>query len=150
MVIRHIVLRHLADIFDDLLADHICAESLLQQHIAAVFFVCQDAFDNGDRPIGRAKDGLDLVSFQPVLQIAQAGSALVSLIDLAHHFGLLRDDVELAVCIFFVTVKPVAWNFERPDLCMHLSATPDVTGDGLAFGLRHCAVHRNHEFAVWL
>ena len=121
----------------------------MQQHIAAVFFVGQDAFDNGDRPIGRAKDGLDLVFLQPVLQIAQAGAALVSLIDLAHHFGLLRDDAELAVCIFFVTVKPVAWNFERPDLCMHLSATPDVAGNGFAFGLRHCAVHRNHEFAVW-
>ena len=51
MVIGHIILRHLTDIFDDLLADHIRAEGLLQQHIAAVFFICQNAFDNGDRPV---------------------------------------------------------------------------------------------------
>ena len=32
---------------------------------------------------------------------------------------------------------------------MHLPPTPDVAGDGFAFRLRHRAVHRDHEFAVW-
>ena len=149
MVIWHIVLRHLTNIFDDLLADHICTEGLLQQHVAAVLFIGQDAFYNGDRPVGCAKDGFDLISFQPVLQIAQACAVLVSLIDLAHHLGLLWDNTEFAVCIFFVAVKPVTGDFERSDLCVHLSAAPDVAGNGLAFGLRHRAVHRNHKFAVW-
>ena len=31
---------------------------------------------------------------------------------------------------------------------MHLPAAPDVAGNGFAFGLRHRAVHGDHEFAV--
>ena len=45
MVVRHIVLRHLTDVFDDLLADDICPECFLEQNVAAVFFICQDALD---------------------------------------------------------------------------------------------------------
>ena len=147
-MVWHIVLGHLTNILHNFLADYVCAEGLLQQHVAAVFFIGQDSFDRGHRPFFCAKDSLDVIALQPVLQVPQAGAALISLVDFAHDFCLLWDDAELAVCIFFVTVKPVAWNFERSDLCMHLSAAPDVAGNGLALGLRHRAVHRNHKFTV--
>ena len=45
MMVRHIVLRHLTDVFNDLLADHICAERFLEQDIATVFLIRQDALD---------------------------------------------------------------------------------------------------------
>ena len=45
MVVRHIVLRHLSNIFDNLLADDVCPECFLKQHVAAVFFICQDTLD---------------------------------------------------------------------------------------------------------
>ena len=82
------------------------------------------------------------------MQISQAGAALISLVEFAHDFCLLRYDAEFALCVFFVSIKSIAWNLERSNFCVHLPAAPDVAGDGFAFGLRHCAVHRNHKFAV--
>ena len=46
MMVWHVVLCHLPDVSDDLFADHIGTEGLLQQHVAAVFFVGQDSFDD--------------------------------------------------------------------------------------------------------
>ena len=82
------------------------------------------------------------------MQIAQAGAALISLVEFAHDFCLFWYDAEFAICIFFVSIEPVARDFQCSDLCVHLLAAPDVAGDGFTFGLRHRAVHRDHEFAV--
>ena len=82
------------------------------------------------------------------MQIAQAGAALISLVEFAHNFCLFWYDAEFALCVFFISVKPVTGHLERSDFCVHLLAAPDVAGDGLAFGLCHCAVHRDHELAV--
>ena len=90
----------------------------------------------------------DLIFLQPVLQIAQAGAALISLVEFAHDFCLFWYDAEFAICIFFVSIEPVARDFQCSDLCVHLLAAPDVAGDGFTFGLRHRAVHRDHKFAV--
>ena len=82
------------------------------------------------------------------MQISQAGAALISLVEFAHDFGLFWYDAEFALCVFFISIKPVTGNLERSDFCVHLPTTPDIAGNGLAFGLRHCAVHGDHEFAV--
>ena len=90
----------------------------------------------------------DLIFFQPVLQISQAGAALISLVEFAHDFCLFRYDAEFAICVFFVSIKPITGNLERSNFCVHLPPAPDVAGDGFAFRLRHRAVHRDHKFAV--
>ena len=139
---------HLTDIFYDFLADHICPECFLEQNVAAVLLIRQDALDGCRCPFGFPKNRFDLIFFQPVLQIAQAGAALISLVEFAHDFCLLRYDAEFALCVFFISVKSVTGNLERSNFCVHLSPTPDVAGNGLALGLRHRAVHRNHKFTV--
>lgn len=89
-----------------------------------------------------------MIAFQPVLQVSQAGTVLVSLVDFSYHLCLLRDDAEFFVFIFFIPIESVAGNLERPDVCVHLPTAPDVAGDGFAFGLRHRTIHRDHELAV--
>ena len=96
-----------------------------------------------------AKDGLDLVCFQPVFQAAQTGPGEVPPVKLAHDFCLFCYDAEFVVRVFFVSAEPMAGDLQRPDLCVHLLAAANVAGDGLAFGLRHRAVHRDHKFTVW-
>ena len=149
VMVRHIILRHLSDILDDLFADHICPKSFLKQNVTAVLFVRQDALDGCRCPFRFSKNRFDLIFFQPVLQISQAGAALISLVEFAHGLCLFWYDTEFAICVFFVSIKPVTGNLERSDFCVHLPTTPDIAGNGFAFGLRHCAVHRNHKFAVW-
>ena len=100
-------------------------------------------------PFGFPENRFDLIFLQPVLQISQAGAALISLVEFAHDFCLLWYDAEFAICVFFISVKPVTGNLKRSNLCVHLPPAPDVAGDGFAFGLCHRAVHRNHKFAVW-
>ena len=148
MVVRHIVLRHLSNVFDNLLADDVCPECFLKQHVAAIFFICQDTLDGCRCPFRFSENRFDLIFFQPVLQISQAGTALISLVEFAHDFCLLWYDAEFAVCVFFVSIKPVTGNPERSDFCVHLPTTPDIAGNGFAFGLRHCAVHGDHKLAV--
>lgn len=65
-----------------------------------------------------------------VIQVSQAGTVLVSLVDFSYHLCLLRDDAEFFVFIFFIPIESVAGNLERPDVCVHLPAAPDVAGDG--------------------
>ena len=148
MVVGHIKLLELPGVLDDLLADDIRTEGLLNQHIAAVFFVHQDAFDGADGPFLRTKCGFDLICFQPVFQAAKAGTAHVSLIDLAYHLCLLRNGMNFPFLILFIGVQPIAGDLQGSDLRVHLFAAPDVTGDGFAFGLRHRAVHGDHELAL--
>ena len=50
VVVLNQIFRKLPGVFDDLLADNVRAERFLQQHIAAVFFICQDALDRCCRP----------------------------------------------------------------------------------------------------
>ena len=148
VVVGHIKLLELPGVLDDLLADDIRTEGLLNQHIAAVFFVHQDAFDGADGPFLRTKCGFDLICFQPVFQAAKAGTAHVSLIDLAYHLCLLRNGMNFPFLILFIGVQPIAGDLQGSDLRVHLFAAPDVTGDGFAFGLRHRAVHGDHKFTV--
>jgi len=148
VVVWHIILRHLTNVLNDLLADHICAECFLKQHVAAVFFIRQDTLDGCRCPFRFSENRFDLTFLQPVLQISQAGAALISLVEFAHNFCLLWDDAEFSICVFFITIKPVTGNLESSDFRVHLPPAPDVAGDGFAFRLRHRAVHRNHKFAV--
>ena len=148
MVVRHIVLRHLSNVFDNLLADDVCPECFLKQHVAAIFFICQDTLDGCRCPFGFSENRFDLIFFQPVLQISQAGAALISLVEFTHDFCLFWYDAEFAICIFFVSIEPVARDFQCSDLCVHLLAAPDVAGDGFTFGLRHRTVHGDHKFTV--
>ena len=67
MVVRHIVLRHLSNVFDNLLADHICPECFLEQDIAAVFLICKDALDGCRCPFRFSENRFDLTFLQPVL-----------------------------------------------------------------------------------
>ena len=105
MVIGHIVLRHLTDVLNDLLADDICPECFLEQNVAAVLLIRQDALDGCRCPFGFPENRFDLIFFQPVLQISQAGAALISLVEFTHDFCLLWYDAEFALCVFFIRYK---------------------------------------------
>ena len=70
--------RKLACILDGLAVDKVLPEGLLHQHIAAVFFILQDAADAGDGPLRGILGALDALLFQFPFDHPQAGSGEIA------------------------------------------------------------------------
>ena len=104
VVVLDQVFRKLPGVFDHFLADNVRAERLLQQHIAAVFFVCQDTLDGGDRPCCAACHGRLLSVLQPVFEFPKACAGQIARVKLPHDLGLLRNRRRLSVRALFIRI----------------------------------------------
>ena len=148
MAVLDQVLGELSGIADDLLADAVLNEGLLEQGVAAVFFIGQDAFDRTERPLRFSVHVEDVLGFQPVLDLTEAGSGDIAVVDLPDHLGLFRDDLRPAITAFLIGVPALV-------LITHLSlphgladAPDDVPGDGFALRLGESAQDGNEHLAV--
>ena len=104
MVIFNEVHGKLACILDGLAVDKVLPEGLLHQHIAAVFFILQNAADAGDGPLRGILEALDTLLFQFIFDHPQTGSGEIALIEPSDDFGLFRNDLRLAILTFAVAV----------------------------------------------
>ena len=88
------------------------------------------------------------------MQISQAGTALISLVEFAHDFGLFWYDAEFALCVFFISIKPVTGNLERSDFRVHLPADTLPVLKGLNFDEKDAFIiettPRNDSICYWI
>ena len=104
MVVLDQILGKLPGVFDNFLADNVCAERLLQQHIAAVFFVRQDTLNGGDRPCRAACHGRLLSMFQPIFEFPEACTGKIARVKLPNDLGLRWNGNWFAVRALFIRI----------------------------------------------
>jgi hypothetical protein len=104
MMVLYQVHGELPGVPNDLFADAIADIGLLEQHIAAIFFVGQDTANGCDGPVRSSRRVGDAVFLQALLDHPKTGSGEISVIDIPHYLGLIRNDFGVAVLTFFIGV----------------------------------------------
>ena len=150
MAVLDQVLGELSGVADDLLADAVLNEGLLEQSITAIFFIGQDALDHTERPLWLSIHIEDVLCLQSLLDLPEAGPGEISVIDLPDHLSLFRDDLRPAIGTFPVGVPAFV-------LIGHLSlphgladAPDDVAGNGFALRLGEGAQNGDEHLTVRL
>ena len=141
-------LGELPGVLDDLFADAVLDEGLLQEHVAAVFLILQDGLQPGDIPGRLAGDVGHTVRLQPGLEGAEGISGQVAVIDKADSFRLVRHDLRLAVFTLHIAQEPLV--LDDGPACFHclMFSPAHVFADALAFGLGEGSVEGDEEFAL--
>ena len=135
MVIFNEVHGKLACILDGLAVDKVLPEGLLHQHIAAVFFILQDAADAGDGPLWGILEALDALLLQFLFDHPQTGPGEITLIEPSDNFRLFRNDLRLTILTLAVAIQ--LFILDAHFSGFHGTAfTPcDIGGDGFTFRL---------------
>ena len=148
VVSLHIVLRDFTFVFLLLLRQVIDREALLQQGIAFVLLVTEDAPDCGNAPLVLAARCLDSLSGE-LLRDAVVGLAREEhIINAPDDLGLLRIDHQLAVGSTVIAEEPVKRDCDLA-VCKPLSLSPcAVLGNAAAFLLCQRAHDRDKQLAL--
>ncbi len=148
VVSLHVVLRDLALVLLLLLRQVIDREALLQQGIAFVLLVREDAPDRGDAPLVLAAGRLDPLGGE-LLRDAVVGLAREEhVVDAPDDLGLLGVDNQLAVGTTVVAEEPVERDRDLP-VGEPLPLSPcAVLGDAAAFLLRQRAHDGDEQLAL--
>ena len=97
VVVLDVILRQLAGILLDLLADAVCGEGLLQQGVPYILFVGEDVMHDLMGPCLDTLCGGDPILGKFSLDLALTAALQVPAEDSPHHLGLLRYDLRLTV-----------------------------------------------------
>ena len=125
----------MACILDGLAVDKVPPEGLLHQHIAAVFFILQDAADAGDGPLRGILEALNALLFQFIFDHPQAGPSEIALIEPSDDFRLFRNDLRLTILTLAVSVQLFILDADLSGLHSTALAPCDIGGDGFTFRL---------------
>jgi len=136
LVVLHVVLRDLTLIGSHLLGQEVLAEGLLQQGIALVLLVRQDALDGGLAPLVFACRCRDAFVGQRLGDAVRRHALEEHAVDAFDHLGLLRVDYQIPIFASVVAEEPFEWDCDLA-VCKTLSLAPRaVLGDGPTFFLR--------------
>ena len=136
VVVLHIVLRNLTLIGFHLLGQEVLAEGFLQQSIAFVLLVRQDALDGGLAPLVLACRCRDAFIGQRLGDAVRRHPFEKHAVDALDNFGLLRVDHQISILTSVVAEEPFEGNRDLA-VCKSLSLAPcAVLRNGPAFFLR--------------
>ena len=140
----------MACILDSLAVDKVLPEGLLHQHIAAVFFILQDASDAGDGPLRRILGALDALLFQFLFDHPQAGPGEIALIEPSDDFRLFRNDLRLAILTLAVAIQLFILDADFASLHSTALAPCDIGGDGFTLRLGEGTGEGDPQLTVFL
>ena len=142
------ILRELACVFDDLFADTVLNEGLLEQCVTAVFLVGQNALNTRRGTLCLSRDSRAALFFKGRFDGTKGIARQVPLVDETDGLRLLRNDHGLPIRPALISQQPFVMQ-------LHMTGAhslPDPPGDAgtgvLAFGLSKCTVDRNEKFTL--
>ena len=148
VVVLHVVLRDLTLIGSHLLGQEVLAEGLLQQGIALVLLVRQDALDGGLASLVLACRCRDAFVGQRLGDAVRRHALEEHAVDAFDHLGLLRVDYQIPIFASVVAEEPFEWDCDLA-VCKTLSLAPcAVLGNGPAFFLREARHDGQQDFPL--
>ena len=148
VVVLHVVLWDLTLIGSHLLGQKVLAEGLLQQGIAFVLLVRQDALDGGLAPLAFACRCRDAFVGQRLGDAVRRHPFEKHAVDALDHLGLLRVDHQIPVLASAVAEEPFERNRDLT-VCKAFSLAPcAVLGNGPAFFLREARHDGQQDFSL--
>ena len=147
MVVLDVILRQLAGILLDLLADAVCGEGLLQQGVPYILFVGEDVMHDLMGPCLDTLCGGDPILGKFSLDLALTAALQVPAVDSPHHLGLLRYDLRLTVRSSLVAQHGSVVEVDLSFFHCHPDAQLDIGAEGFTLGLGKSAEQSDEELA---
>ena len=148
MVVLDQVLSQLSCVFDDLFADAVQDECLLQKCVATVFFVGKDALQTGNGPCRFSLRSERSRILQCFLDLSQRVSHPVSLVNVSNYLCLVLIDHRLPICPSLVAQHLFVLHIDMAALHGLPLAPFDIAAECLAVILGDGSIQGDQELTL--